>query len=77
MISHAEAGGQRAGGSFARVRGACDGECRMRRSFSGAAGVTIAGGAGEGWLIIVGGDRGGEDAAGGGRESDALGAGVA
>ena len=49
----------------------------VRGGFRCAAGVAIAGGAREKGLIIVGGDRGGEDATGGGRESDALGAGVA
>ena len=76
MISHADALGQRTCGGLAGVRGSGDGKRDVRGGLSGAAGVSIAGGARERGLIVVGCDGGGEDAAGGVGESDALGAGI-
>ena len=66
--------GQRSGGRLAGVCRSGDGERLVRGSFSGAAGVAIAGGAREGRLIVVSGDGGGEDAIEGVGERDAPGA---
>jgi hypothetical protein len=44
----------------------------MRRSFRGAAGITVTRRTGEGWLIVIGQQRLGEDAAGSVAELDAL-----
>ena len=68
--------GKRAGWCLSGMRGSGDGECMCAEASSGAAGVAIAGGAREGGLIVVGSDGGGEDAAGGVGERDALGAGI-
>ena len=63
MISHAAFGGQRPGRCFARMCGAGNAQAHVRRSFRGAAGKAIAGGAGKGRLILVGGERPGQHAA--------------
>ncbi len=51
-----------------------NGEHGIGGGFGGAAGVSVASGAVEGWLIVVSLDRCGEDATGSVGESDALGA---
>ena len=64
--------GQRADRDFTGVRGARDGERDARGGLSGAARVSVAGGAGERRLIIVSGNGSAEDTAGGIGEGDAL-----
>jgi len=63
MISQTDRGGSGAGGSLTGSGCASDGQRLVNGGFGGAAGVTIASGAGEGRLIAIGGERLREDAA--------------
>ena len=58
------------------MRGSGYGKRDVRGGFRGAAGVAIAGGAREGWLIVVGCNGPGQDSAGGVGKIDAFNAGV-
>ena len=63
-------GWQGAGGRFARMCCTSDGQGDVRGGFGGAARVSIASGAGEGRLIVIGAKRRSKNAAGGSREID-------
>lgn len=65
--------GQRGGRGFAGVGGSGNGEDDVCGGFGGAACVAVASGAREGWLIVVGEKRSGEDAVGSVGQVDALG----